>query len=336
MPVQETSAAPALRTVWTASDPLLEVRGLEVRLPVRTGTFQRATAHVRALGGLDLSVHQGETLAVVGASGSGKTNLARSILRLLEPDAGEVFFKGVDLLRLSPAAFRPLRRELGIVFQDPYRALDPRQTAAEILAEPLRVSGGGGTRTERQERVGALLDLVGLPAAVGGRYPHELTGEVRQRLAIARALALEPSLLVCDEPTSALEPAAQARTLELLQRLREKLHLTYLLLVHEGSSARQAADRVAVMHQGRVVEAGAPAELQRRPRHPHTASLFAAERAHPPQDRAAWGPAPDLARSCAHWIRCPNASERCVRERPPLEVVQVDGHQVACFHPLEP
>jgi oligopeptide/dipeptide ABC transporter ATP-binding protein len=328
------ATSPALRTVWTAADPILEIRGLTAWLPVRAGNFQRVVGQVRALNGVDLTIRQGETLAVVGPPGCGKSTLGRAILRLVEPAGGEVLFKGVDLLRLPQAELRPLRRELGIVFQDPLRALDPRRTAGEAVAEPLSIHGLQATRAERQARVEELFHLVGLSPRLAAGYPHELSGALRQRVCIARALAADPSLVVCDEPLSALEGQAQAQTLELLAELRERLKLTYLLTFHDLSVARQAGGRIAVMHEGKVVEVGSASEVYRTPRHPLTAALIAGEGVGRPRaGRAGWR-SPEAGEACPYWTRCASAQERCAREEPPLEVLQVGGHQAACFYSL--
>jgi oligopeptide/dipeptide ABC transporter ATP-binding protein len=326
--------SPTLRTVWTAAEPILEVRGLTAWLPVRAGSLQRVVGQVRALNGVELTIRQGETLALVGPPGCGKSTLGRAILRLVEPASGEVLFKGVDLLRLPQAEMRPLRRELGIVFQDPLRALDPRRSVGEAVAEPLTIHGPQATRAERQTRVDELFHLVGLSPRLAAGYPHELNGALRQRVCIARALAADPSLVVCDEPVSALEGRAQAQTLELLGELRERLKLTYLLTFHDLSLARQAGGRIAVMHEGKVVEVGSAPEVYRTPRHPLTAALLAGPgTGRPRTGRAGWRSA-ETGGSCPYWTRCGSARARCAREEPPLEVLQVGGHQAACFFPL--
>jgi oligopeptide/dipeptide ABC transporter ATP-binding protein len=336
-PVPEIATRPPLRTVWTAADPILEVRNLKTWHPIRAGGLQRIVGHVRAVDGVDLSVRQGETLGLVGESGAGKSTLARSILRLVEPTAGEVIFKGSDLLTLSAAALRPLRRELAIVFQDPFASLDPRQTVGEIVAEPLDIHGLCATKRDRQERVQDLLRLVSLSPGLANRYPRELGAGLRQRVGMARALAPDPSLLICDEPVSALDVSIQTQTVDLLKRLQERFKLTLLFTANDLALARRVSDRIAVMHMGRVVEVAAASELLRRPRHPHTASLLSAIAGRPGRGQVPLAERPSPATSaagCRYRTRCFNARDRCAEEEPPLDTVQIDDHEAACFYPL--
>jgi oligopeptide/dipeptide ABC transporter ATP-binding protein len=317
------------------------------RFPVRGGLLRRELAAIRAVDGVSLDVAEGETLALVGESGCGKTTTARIVLRLLAPSSGTVRFAGEDLLAAGPAELRRLRRQMGVVFQDPAASLDPRMTAASIVAEPLAIHGVGGAgaagRRARRERVREQLSLVGLAPEHGDRYPHEFSGGQRQRIAIARALALDPRLVVLDEPVSALDSSIQAQVLNLLADLRERLGLSYLLIAHDLAVVRQAADRITVMYLGRLVET-APAEaLYRRPRHPYTVALLAAapvpdpvrERARTPTVLAGGPPNPvNPPGGCPFHPRCPRARERCVVERPPLAPLEA-GHLAACHFPHE-
>jgi len=307
--------------------PLLEVRGLRTWFPIRAGLLQRPVAWVRAVDGVDLDVPAGRTVALVGESGCGKTTVGRSILRLVEPRAGSVRFAGRDLLALPPAALRPLRREIQIVFQDPMAALDPRFRIGEAVSEGMEAHGIGADAAERRERAAALLRRVGLDASLLARHPHELSGGQRQRVCIARALATGPRLLICDESVSALDPSIQAQILNLLRDLQEELGLAYLFISHDLRVVRHLADRVAVMYLGQIVEEGAAEPVFAEPRHPYTRALLDAV---PSLDPAARrfaqrvplaGDVPSPAHppaGCRFHTRCPLVFERCRREEPPL------------------
>jgi oligopeptide/dipeptide ABC transporter ATP-binding protein len=308
--------------------PLVEARGLAKHYTVRGGGL------LRAVDGVDLAVRAGETHALVGESGCGKTTLGRLILRLVEPTSGSIRFRGEDLLALKPEAMRRMRRHLSVIFQDPYGSLDPRMTVAEIVGEPLRIFGEG-TRAERRARVEALLAQVGLTAAHATRHPHEFSGGQRQRIGIARALALEPDLVVCDEPVSALDVSIQAQIINLLQDLQQSHGLTYLFVAHDLSVVRHIADRVSVMYLGRVVEEAPKAALFAAPRHPYTRALLAAvprpkPGAPPPVPLAGEVPSPlDPPSGCRFRTRCPIAIARCAEEDPPLRAL-APAHRVAC------
>src|SRR5436309_2997461 len=252
------------------AEPLIEVRGLKTWFPVRSGVVSRITGHVRAVDGVDLTISQGETLGLVGESGCGKTTLGRSILRLVEPTAGEVRFKGQNLTRLSGAGMRRMRREMAMIFQDPFASLDPRQTVGEIVGEPLDIHGLSQNRRQRQDRIQELLHVVGLNPNFANRYPHEFSGGQRQRIGIARALAVDPSFIVCDEPISALDVSIQAQIINLLERLQDQFNLTYLFIAHDLSVVNDISDRIAVMYLRKVVELAAAGELYRSPKHPNT------------------------------------------------------------------
>jgi oligopeptide/dipeptide ABC transporter ATP-binding protein len=308
--------------------PLLSAQNLAKHYRVRGGGV------LRAVDGVDLAVRAGDTHALVGESGCGKTTLGRLILRLVEPTAGAIRFRGEDLLALKPEAMRQMRRHLSVIFQDPYGSLDPRMTVAEIIGEPLRIFGAG-TRAERRARVEALLAQVGLAPAHATRHPHEFSGGQRQRIGIARALALEPDLVVCDEPVSALDVSIQAQIINLLQDLQQSRGLTYLFVAHDLSVVRHIADRVSVMYLGRVVEEAPKAALFAAPQHPYTRALLAAvpqpkPGAPPPVPLAGEVPSPlNPPSGCRFRTRCPVAITRCAEDDPALREL-APGHRVAC------
>jgi peptide/nickel transport system ATP-binding protein len=302
---------------------LLRVEGLRTWFPIRKGLFQRTVGHVRAVDGVDLEIRRGETLALVGESGCGKTTVGRSLLRLVEPTAGRIWFDGGDLARLSRAALRPYRRAVQIVFQDPVASLDPRMRVRDAIAEGMETFAIGASDAERTDRVAALLERVQLDPRAMWRYPHEFSGGQRQRICIARALAVEPRLLVCDEATSALDVSIQAQILNLLQRLQEELGLTYLVIAHDLGLVRYLADRVSVMYLGQIVEEGATERIFADARHPYTRALLAAM---PSLDPARRGTAVRLSgdvpspsappAGCRFHTRCPEVFDRCRVEEP--------------------
>jgi peptide/nickel transport system ATP-binding protein len=261
--------------VTTAGAALLALQGLEVRFPAEVNWLGRPRAYVHALNGVDLEVRRGETLGIVGESGCGKTTLGQAVMRLVRPTGGRVVFDGSDVWAASGEALARLRRHFQIVFQDPQSSLDPRMPVGEVIAEPLAVVDRLNAAA-RRTRVRQLAEQVGLRPELLSRYPHEFSGGQRQRIAIARALALEPSLLVLDEPTSALDVSVQAQILNLLAELQRRLHLTYLFISHNVAVIRHIADRVAVMYLGQIVELGDAAEVLERPAHPYTRALLAA------------------------------------------------------------
>ena len=323
--------------------PLLEVRDLRTWFPVRTGVLSRTTGWVRAVDGVDLSIRRGETLGLVGESGCGKSTLGRSILRLVEPTGGQVLFKGRDVLSLGTVALRRMRREMAMIFQDPFASLDPRQSVGEILGEVLQIHGLARSHRERQARIAELLHLVGLSPTHADRYPHEFSGGQRQRIGIARALAVDPSFIVCDEPISALDVSIQAQVINLLERLQEQLGLTYLFIAHDLSVVKHISDRIAVMYVGKVVEISPAHELYRDPRHPYTASLLSAipipdpgiekgrERIILKGDVASPVNPPS---GCRFRTRCFNAQPRCAESEPPLDTVSLGDHRAACYFPM--
>jgi oligopeptide transport system ATP-binding protein len=323
--------------------PLVEVRGLRTWFPVRSGVVNRVVGHVRAVDGVDLVIHEGETLGLVGESGCGKSTLGRSILRLVEPTAGEVYFEGKDVLRLSRRAMRRMRRKMAMIFQDPFASLDPRQTVGDILGEALDIHHLAPDARRRKERVKELLNLVGLSTDFSNRYPHEFSGGQRQRIGIARALAVDPSFIVCDEPISALDVSIQAQIINLLEQLQEKFRLTYLFIAHDLSVVKHISDRIAVMYVGKIVEISPAGDLYRRPKHPYTASLLSAipipdprlerqrERIILKGDVASPVDPPS---GCRFRTRCFKAQPRCAESEPPLDTVNLGDHQAACFYPV--
>jgi oligopeptide/dipeptide ABC transporter ATP-binding protein len=319
---------------------VLEVDRLTKHFPIRSGLLQRETGRVRAVQDVSFSIGRGETLALVGESGCGKTTVSRCILRALPPTSGAIRFspepgKTIDMARLSRKALQPLRRHIQMIFQDPYASLNPRMMVGDIIAEPLFVNGMPSA--QRRERVRALLDLVGLPAAARTRFPHAFSGGQRQRIGIARALALEPTLVVADEPVSALDVSVQAQIINLLLELQDRLRLSMLFVAHDLGVVRHVSDRVAVMYVGRIVEVASTVALYARPRHPYTEALLAAVPKPDPALRdAASAPRGEIADpanpppGCAFHPRCPHVVDRCRSELPPLR--EIAPAQFAACH----
>ncbi len=315
--------------------PLLEARGLKRHFPLRGKMFGPPRV-VRAVDGVDVAVAEGETLALVGESGCGKSTLGRMIVRLDDPTEGEIRFRGQDIVALDEAALKPFRRDIQIVFQNPYASLNPRKTIGDTITEPLVVHGIGD-RESRRRRGFELLDIVGLRREHFVRYPHQFSGGQRQRIGIARALALEPKLIVCDEPVSALDVSIQSQILNLLDDLQRQFGLSYFFISHDLRVVEHVADRVAVMYLGRIVEEAPTAVLYATPRHPYTQALLAAvpvpDPARPAPDVVLEGGVPnpiDPPSGCHFHPRCPLVQDRCRTEMPPL-VAGPDGHRVRCW-----
>ena len=325
--------------------PLLRVAGLQKLFPIRKGLLRRTVGHVRAVDGVDFHIDEGETLGLVGESGCGKTTTARCVLRAIEPTAGEIFMRVasgsmVELGRLRPAELRALRREMQMIFQDPYTSLNPRMTLLDLVGEPLLVHGMR-SRREREERVADLLRRVGLRPEYMRRFPHAFSGGERQRIGIARALALHPRLVVADEPVSALDVSVQAQILNLLVDLQADLHLTYLFVAHDLSVVRHISNRVAVMYVGRMVELAKTDELYRAPRHPYTAALLSAAPEPDPRVRSrrlmlqgeVANPAAPPG-GCYFHPRCPYAIDVCRTQTPAWQEIS-PAHFVGCHRAHE-
>ncbi|NUO59309.1 MAG: ATP-binding cassette domain-containing protein [Hamadaea sp.] len=318
---------------------LVEIKDLQVHFPILRGVvFDRVVGHVKAVDGVTLSVPRGKTYGLVGESGCGKTTLGRALLRLVEPTGGSAVFDGTDLTSLSPSALRGMRRRMQMIFQDPLSSLDPRQNVESILTEGLAAHGIGADRAERRDIVCETLDAVGLPRWALSRYPHEFSGGQRQRIGIARALVLNPDLIVADEPVSALDVSIQAQVLNLLGKLQAERELTYLVIAHDLAVVRHISDVVGVMYLGALVEEASSIELYQRPLHPYTKALMSAVPVPDPlveerRERILLsGDLPSPANppsGCRFRTRCPWAQERCAQERPELRVL-AEGHTVAC------
>jgi oligopeptide/dipeptide ABC transporter ATP-binding protein len=319
-------------------DILLSVRGLKKHFPVKQGMLKRTSGYLQAVDGVDLEVRRGETLGLVGESGCGKSTLGRTILRLLEPTAGEITFDGVEMVGLGNKALKEMRRHMQIVFQDSVGSLDPRMKVGDLIAEGLKIHGIGA-RKERDAVVHEMLERVGMPPEAADRYPHQFSGGQRQRIGLARALVLQPKLVVADEPVSALDVSIQSQVLNLLVELKAEFDLTYVFVAHDLAVVGYISDRVAVMYLGRIVEIAPSDELFRRPLHPYTMALLSANPEPVPGRKSTrivlTGDVPspiDPPSGCRFRTRCPIAQQICSEVDPALQDHGLD-HRAACHFP---
>jgi oligopeptide transport system ATP-binding protein len=322
-------------------EPLVEMGTLRKYFPIKEGLLQREVARVHAVDGVSLRVREGETLGLVGESGCGKSTLGRCVVRLLEPTEGQLRFEGRDIAHLSNRSLRPLRRQMQMIFQDPYASLNPRKRVGTIIGDPMRIHRVG-TKGDRKQRVQGLLERVGLNPEHYNRFPHEFSGGQRQRIGVARALALQPKLIVADEPVSALDVSIQAQVVNLLDDLQDEFGLTYIFIAHDLGVVRHVSDRIAVMYLGKIVELSPGEQLYTNPIHPYTEALLSAVPIPDPdvaekRERIILEgdvPSPiDPPPACRFHPRCRYATDVCRDIEPPL-VEYRDGHLAACHHPL--
>jgi len=331
-------ASPAAVKAAETAKPLLSVRDLRKHFAIRGGIISRVVDKVHAVDGVSFDIEAGETLGVVGESGCGKSTTGRCILRLIEPSSGEVWFQGADVMKMDHNALQAMRRDMQIIFQDPYASLNPRLTIGAIIGEALIIHKLVKSRQAMEDRVVQLLETVGLRPDHMRRFPHEFSGGQRQRIGIARALAVEPKLLICDEPVSALDVSIQAQVVNLFMELQERLGLTYIFIAHDLSVVRHISDRIAVMYLGRITEIATRVQLYKDPLHPYTQALLAAVPIADPELEAARGAdiiageIPSAMRpppGCRFHTRCPRAMDVCKTVDPPLKEMD-DGRAVAC------
>ncbi len=319
----------------TTQEPILQVRNLKQYFPIRGGILGRVQNHVKAVDDVSFDVHRGETLSIVGESGCGKSTTGRCILRLQEPTDGRILFEGEDITALSLSNLRRRRKDMQIIFQDPYASFNPRQTIFQLLSEAMAIQNinpPGGRRSHIIE----LLQMVGLKAEHIDRYPHEFSGGQRQRIAIARALSVDPKLIICDEAVSALDVSVQAQVINLLMRLQRELGLTYIFVAHDLGVVRRISDRIVVMYLGQVAEVGETRQIFENPQHPYTRALLSAipvpdpTQRHEPITLEGDVPSPiDPPQGCPFHTRCPYVMDRCVTEKPPRHPLS-EGHVAAC------
>ncbi|MGD8506291.1 MAG: ABC transporter ATP-binding protein [Candidatus Bathyarchaeota archaeon] len=319
---------------------ILAVENLKTWFPIKSGVIQRTTGYVKAVDGISFNVQKGETFGLVGESGSGKTTAARSILRLIEPTAGKIYFDSTDVTKARKRKLRELRRRMQIIFQDPYASLDPRQTVNSMLMETMKIHGMASSRSETHGRAIELLQIVGLSEEHLYRFPHEFSGGQRQRVAVARVLAVNPEFVILDEPTSFLDVSVQAKVLNLLNELQDKLDLTYLFISHNLAVVHHMSDRVGVMYLGKIVELADKNTVYHSPNHPYTFHLMAAIPLPDPEAQKKEVllkgdvPSPvNIPPGCRFHPRCPYATDRCQKEEPPL--YRENGHLVACHYEID-
>ncbi len=329
------------------TEALLEVRDLVKHFPLTQGIlFQRQVGAVQAVDGVSFTLAPGETLGVVGESGCGKSTVAKLVMSLEKPTAGEIFYKGEDITRLSGRALKAVRRNIQMVFQDPYTSLNPRMTVGDIIGEPYEIHPEAAPKGDRRRRVRELLDVVGLNPEYINRYPHQFSGGQRQRIGIARGLALNPEIIVADEPVSALDVSVQAQVVNLLDRLQNEFGLSYIVIAHDLSIVRHISDRIAVMYLGKIVETGTETQIYDHPTHPYTQALLSAVPVPDPEQSALreriilTGDVPSPANppsGCRFRTRCWKATQRCAAEEPPLVRIEGNGpgHLTACHYPEE-
>ncbi len=334
------------------AEAVLQVRGLVKHFPLTRGiVFKKQIGAVRAVDGVDFDLFQGETLGIVGESGCGKSTVAKLLMRLEEPTAGRILFKGQDITRLSGKALKAVRRNIQMVFQDPYTSLNPRMTVGDIIGEPFEIHPEAAPKGDRRKKVQDLLDVVGLNPEYINRYPHQFSGGQRQRIGIARGLALNPEIIICDEPVSALDVSVQAQVINLMTRLQKEFDLSYVFIAHDLSIVRHISDRVGVMYLGRIVEIGNEEQIYEHPTHPYTQALLSAVPVPDPSRRegrqriilAGDVPSPaNIPSGCRFRTRCWKARERCAVEVPPLAVPpsfrEAGGpaaHESACHYAAE-
>lgn len=319
-------------------EPLLRIEGLKTYYPIKRGLLSRTVGNVKAVDDISLELYPGETLGLVGESGCGKSTIGRSIIRLENPTSGKIWFEGQDITKSTMLDLRRERTKMQMIFQDPYSSLNPRMRVQELLAEPMRVHGLA-TGAELETRIDHLLDTVGIPRSYKQRFPHEFSGGQRQRIGIARALSLNPKLIVCDEPVSALDVSIQAQILNLLKELQRELGLTYLFIAHGLGAVKYISTRIAVMYLGKVVEIGTKEQIFANPRHPYTQALLNAYPVPDPRKRGQerivlQGDVPSPASppsGCRFHTRCVYAQALCKEQEP---LLQGEEHAVACHYPL--
>ena len=325
-----------LKMTETKNEVILELKNFKKHFPIQGGIISRTIGYLKAVDGVNLQVQKGEIFGIVGESGCGKTTLGKSLLHLIKPTSGEVIFKGKNISKLSPRNFRPFRRDLQIIFQDPFSSLHPRMRIDSLISEPLKIHGMHN-RSQIQERVRELIRLVGLDRYHLRKYPHEFSGGQQQRIVIARALALNPGFIVCDEPVSALDVSIQSQIINLLKELRTKLNLTYMFISHNLAVIRHISDRVGVMYLGKLVEVAEVDEIYKNPLHPYTEALFSAIPVTDPSQRKERiilqgnVPSPvDIPPGCRFQGRCKHVMDKC-RDREPDLIECGDGHLVRCY-----